>query len=619
MKKKSLFLSLCMCGIAVIFLIIFAVVSIPKDEPQPNNEITSAVNEGNNKGSLEDPYYIYDTETFVSLLSTYGGKTKPVRQKVQEIVYEDKVDENGNVVTDENGNPIKVEKVDENGNVVYADKLDENGKPVYVDVPGQTEVYHFKFLRDVDFSGVSYVTLFNNGENFIGEINGDGKVVKNISISVSKDNLSDFIYVSNAEPKEYSSRIAIFGSTDGAVISNISFENITINVDDSVISYLKGTSNDYFGNDYSGSFKEFVVSSVVAYAVDTTIKANVTASIDSDAYSLYFYDEEAKEMKRTGANAIGGVVGFAQNSTITSITDSENAKVNVTIVSDGGNGEYYLGGVAGYLYNSTIKNVDATVSVKANAIVKDESIVNVYDDKGNVILDEEGNPKKRNKDALFIGGVSGYVYGSAIENMNVSFTVNQVESERLNFSEEKSVNNFLYNRVGGVTCDIRANSSEQASTISNVNISSSVNMDCIFGGAIYEVRSTDESNDSFVTLKNIIVKSDVDTIKASGIGELLYHTNIEYDENFVYGNYEGTEYNVMLTGSTSFKTYNESGADIELAVSIISKISSSETVSYSKSDIKLIYSSGLSIGNADRLSITYAGVASLGFSSVKAI
>lgn len=613
MKKKSLFLSLCMCGIAVIFLIIFAVVSIPKDEPQPNNEITSAVNEGNNKGSLEDPYYIYDTETFVSLLSTYGGKTKPVRQKVQEIVYEDKVDENGNVVTDENGNPIKVEKVDENGNVVYADKLDENGKPVYVDVPGQTEVYHFKFLRDVDFSGVSYVTLFNNGENFIGEINGDGKVVKNISISVSKDNLSDFIYVSNAEPKEYSSRIAIFGSTDGAVISNISFENITINVDDSVISYLKGTSNDYFGNDYSGSFKEFVVSSVVAYAVDTTIQANVTASIDSDAYAVY------ENGSIVGLNSIGGVVGFAQNSTISSYSDSENVKVNVTFVADSGNGGYYFGGVAGYLYNSTIKNIDATVSVKAIAAVKEESIVNVYDDNGEVVLDGDGNPRKQNKDALFIGGVSGYVYSSVIENMNVDFTVNQVESERLDFSEAKTVNNFLYNRVGGVVSVIRANDNTQVSNISNVNVSSTVNMDCIFGGVVYEVRSTDESNDSFVTLKNIIVKSDVDTIKASGIGELLYHTNIEYDENFVYGNYEGTEYNVMLTGSTSFKTYNESGVDIELAVSIISKISSSETVSYSKSDIKLIYSSGLSIGNADRLSITYAGVASLGFSSVKAI
>ncbi len=613
MKKKSLFLSLCMCGIAVIFLIIFAVVSIPKDEPQPNNEITSAVNEGNNKGSLEDPYYIYDTETFVNLLSTYGGKTKPVRQKVQEIVYEDKVDENGNVVTDENGNPIKVEKVDENGNVVYADKLDENGKPVYVDVPGQTEVYHFKFLRDVDFSGVSYVTLFNNGENFIGEINGDGKVVKNISISVSKDNLSDFIYVSNAEPKEYSSRIAIFGSTDGAVISNISFENITINVDDSVISYLKGTSNDYFGNDYSGSFKEFVVSSVVAYAVDTTIQANVTASIDSDAYAVY------ENGSIVGLNSIGGVVGFAQNSTISSYSDSENVKVNVTFVADSGNGGYYFGGVAGYLYNSTIKNIDATVSVKAIAAVKEESIVNVYDDNGEVVLDGDGNPRKQNKDALFIGGVSGYVYSSVIENMNVDFTVNQVESERLDFSEAKTVNNFLYNRVGGVVSVIRANDNTQVSNISNVNVSSTVNMDCIFGGVVYEVRSTDESNDSFVTLKNIIVKSDVDTIKASGIGELLYHTNIEYDENFVYGNYEGTEYNVMLTGSTSFKTYNESGADIELAVSIISKISSSETVSYSKSDIKLIYSSGLSIGNADRLSITYAGVASLGFSSVKAI
>lgn len=44
----------------------------------------------------------------------------------------DKLDENGNVVTDVNGMPVKVPQLDADGNVVTQGVTDENGKPVMV-------------------------------------------------------------------------------------------------------------------------------------------------------------------------------------------------------------------------------------------------------------------------------------------------------------------------------------------------------------------------------------------------------------------------------------------------------------------------------------------------------
>ena len=86
----------------------------------------------------------------------------------------------------ENNEPKMEEKRDEEGNIVYQDKLDDNGHVVYVDDPnGAEEVYHFKFLADVDFSGKEFIPLFNKGEEaeegkeyFIGKIDGDGKTEK---------------------------------------------------------------------------------------------------------------------------------------------------------------------------------------------------------------------------------------------------------------------------------------------------------------------------------------------------------------------------------------------------------------------------------------------------------
>lgn len=598
MKKKSLSLFLAMSCLTVVCLVLFTIVTVfpPKsknDPKEPNNEpeITSAVNEGNNKGSKDDPYYIYDTETFNTLLSEYGSKTKPVRTKVQEAVMEE--------ITDEDGNKTQVEKKDENGNVVYIDKLDENGNVVYEDVEGETEVNHFKFLKDVDFSGKTYVTLFGS-EKLIAEIDGNGKTVKNISISVSKNNLSDYIYLSKNEPKEYSARIAIFGSTEGAVIENISFENISVCVDSNVVSYLKDGD---FNNDYNAVFKEFVVSSVIAYAKDTTLKANVSATVDSDAYAVY------SKGSTSGVNGVGGVIAYAQNSTISSYSEADNATINVKVLTNDGNRGYYVGGVAGYLYKSNVSNLSVTASVVAVSAVDTSVSDNI----------------------LYIGGVAGYTTGSNIENTLVNLDVKQIEEAHVNLKGVTSINSDLYNKIAGVVAIVRANNDTQLTNIKNVIVNSNVNMDGLFGGVVYEVKTNkytataveneteEDRNTIFVTIEDVIANSNVYTVKAYGIGANLFYTDIKYTEGFEYATYKVSEtktanYNIKLTGTTLLETNDGIGVETPVvAVFVICSNLATNTIHISLKDVYVVYSEEIVFGFADstRLSFAYGGSAQI--------
>ena len=69
------------------------------------------------------------TEKEVPVVDANGD---PVMEQKTEPVMVDKLDENGNVVTDVNGMPVKVPQLDADGNVVTQGVTDENGNPVMV-------------------------------------------------------------------------------------------------------------------------------------------------------------------------------------------------------------------------------------------------------------------------------------------------------------------------------------------------------------------------------------------------------------------------------------------------------------------------------------------------------
>lgn len=573
MGKKGLLISIICSIVVVVVLGVSSLVHVFKHKevvpPDGTPVVDQTINEGNNKGSKEDPYYIYDADTFVKFLSLYGSKEKNLKQVVKVPVM---------IETEENGEIVKTEKKDEDGNTIYEDKLDEFGKVVYEDVVGDDgevikEPYHFALYNDIDFTNVDYKTLFTDGTSFIGVFDGRGYSVKNISINVTTENFVDFIFTQGGESKKSYAHIGIFGDTNGAVIENIAFSNIFIFVSDDIYDYIQ---NDMW-NDHKSSLGELTVGGLVACAENTTIKANVSVVINANSYGVY------SEEQNTGRNFIGGVVGYAANGSLITNLDTGSMTTNITV--DGKGSCSYIGGVVGGLYSSRVGGIDLTTLITSTS--KD----NTY----------------------YIGGIAGFVHTGDIANSRVNLTVKQVETEDRRTETDYIQNSILlekYNGVGGIASVIRANNNEQLSTISNVKVFSNVDMDCFFGGAMFRVNSKDNDTTAdsvYVTLTNVTLNSKVNVLKAYGVGFIIPHTKIEYTEDYAYSiakNQSGVEkeYNILLTGSALI----DSNVDaVEYSTSIISQNRSNASVVVNLKELKVLVSFKISekFGASDTTSI----------------
>lgn len=549
MKKRNLILSV-LCSIAlVVLLVTFSIVDVVgvkpdrntpdnstnvSDRPEPEDPKPSfdpSINEGANKGSAENPYYIYDAETFMTLLKEYGSKQKPVMKIKQEPVAPVEGDK------EETTTPVEGEAVvvsEAETDVEMKDVLDENGNPVYEVVEGEFEPYHFELKTDIDFAGIDYVTLFNGEDAFISILNGKEFSLKNININVTRENLAKFGHVyTDGEQSMVYFHIGVFGNIKNATIENISFEGVKITVDHEVYEYLR------YGNTSAtqelGAFPgEVTIGTVAAVAENSKINANVSAVIDADAYAIY-----AKRISQ-GMNALGGVVGALVDSTIA------DGNVDVEVIADSNNRNYYLGGVAGYVQNSKIEKLVVKTDVKAIA-APDKNTIN---------------------NRLYIAGVAGYVTGVTLKDTTVNFTVSQVDevSGIINFDNKKD--NDKYNVIGGIFTTVRADGADNTSLVSKVVIHSNVDMDGMFGGAFYTVVNADYDNnqvvhegDTYITIEDTIIDSNVNTLKAYGIASQLLYTEVKYSENFIYAfikvNGEDVKYGVKLTGSTKFSTIKD--------------------------------------------------------------
>ncbi len=452
-----------------------------------------------------------------------------------------------------NGEVAYVGNLLEDGSYEVENAKDENGNYIYRTISEElTEVVYFELVNDIDFTGYDYIPLFNNGDSFIGVINGNGYTLSNITINVSVDNISNYTYESEStityNGKEIaidvlSTHIGLFGNTDGAVISNLTIDSMTIVVENDVYPYIK---NGDFYIDNSNPLHEVTVGSVVAVAYNTTIEnVNVNATINADGYGLY------SNGKVQGPNAVGGVVGYAYNTSVVGGT------VNASIICDADTISFFVGGVMAYARYSEIADVNANINVLATASIEDDHVI-------------------------YIGGLVGHMISSNIENTNVSLTVNQTEATRVD-TGSVSVSDSDCNVVAGIVVSITDTDQDVKSTISNVMVGANVDMDCLYAGAVYEVNNNLDGE--AVSLTDIIVASEVNVLRALGFAGNLYNVNIELNKSAI-DTETGAEYNVKLTGYASLETTSDC-----VAVSIFAvNLTNTNLATNNLEDVKLIFS-----------------------------
>lgn len=530
MKKRNLFLSLICSIILTVALVAVTVASVivpnngtqrptgpdssqTTDDPIPN--VPADINE-NADGTVENPYYIYSAETFETLINEHGA-----------------------------------------------------------------EGAYFELYNDINFAGQEFVTLFNKDVAFNGHINGNGYALQNITINVNRDNLSSFIYQSEADGNRFNAHIAIFGSIEDAEIRYLAVEGLRITVDDEVYTYVNNEDN-LFGTDYGAAMNEITIGTVAAIAKNSTISVNVNAVIDADAYSVY------AENNVQGFNAIGGVVAVADNCIITSeelaiveepveevtpeepevetpaeevpaegevettddttIEGTENVSDEVEVVEPvveevkaeirpitTGNVQvevitnmedrYFVGGVAGYAYDTIVEGVNVNFTLSTRFI-----------------------------QALYVGGAIGYGDTITVENANVVLDVNE-SGDRYDTSLATTIDDINLTWVAGIVSVVRANDNTQLSTINNVNVTADVDLDATYAGVINEIWSTDTdyvTNEIYVTIKDVIVDSNVNVLKVYGLVKGGAHYLVELTKSVDDIENECT-YNIKLTGKVLLK------------------------------------------------------------------
>lgn len=377
---------------------------------------------------------------------------------------------------------------------------------------GEDENCYLEFAADVDFADVDYVTMFNDNRKLKANINGNGHSLNNINIHVTTENIEDFSYAKFAH-------IALFGESDGAVIRNLTINNLSVVVDSDVHDHVV----DFEGRIY----EEFVVSSLIAVANNTTIE-NVNINSSVDGFSAYFWTNQR--------NTMGGLLGYANK------VEISNSNIKTAINVNAGT-NFHVGGVAGYGISSKVlgeTKVDVDITVSHN-------------------------------NRLNVAGIFSCALGVDVKDVDVDVDLNTVDSsdERAAYiANIRRDDNGRYNAAdmtyaSGIVNFIYCNPDQEKSTFENISVKSNVDADIIYAGAFMGTR-TNLKNVSFrryldlITIKDVVVDVNANVLALHGYSRDLACATISFSEE---KKAEEGYCNLRMSGSVKVDTYFETYYD----------------------------------------------------------
>ena len=418
---------------------------------------------------------------------------------------------------------------------------------------------YYELYNDIDFAGEEFTTIFNKGVAFNGHIEGKGHSLKNISISVTKDNLDSFIY--KTDKRLYSAHIAMFGDIENAEIANVSFKNLKVEVAPEVIDYV---AKGEFSAAKEASMDDVIVGSV-AGVVNASKFSNI--SVDASVKGAAYARTAAGKVQTY--NTLGGVAGLLDNSEVYEL------EAKVSIETNAGT-RYYVGGAFGYVYDSKVEELYLDTTLKTN-----------YENQ-----------------LIYFGGAVGFANTLELTNATIALDVKELGEKRFEAKElevpgvELTVAENSKSWIAGIVNAIRVDNASDVTKIINVKTVAKVDFDGIFAGAVMDIfNKTGLTTGSFVELTDIIVDSDVVALKAYAFARSLsvatinlVATNMTELKAPITGEIKDVEYNVRLTGYLKLKS---TSTDTVAAIGGIDIDRLSTTFVSGKSALKVIISSSI--------------------------
>lgn len=282
---------------------------------------------------------------------------------------------------------------------------------------------------DVDMKDVDFKPIGNRNKVFKGTINGNGKTISNLSISIDENNYQDYLVSSVFDgANEGYLDVALISNANGATINALNIGSMNVVIAENVKSTIENQISASAGVLGIERLRRVTIGGLVAYATDTKILGdNSSVSITVNGYSY------ANDFGGAVSAGVGGVVGVARGCVVENYTVNSRFTANQTLVEGS-----LIGGVAGFVTNSTntnrseIKNV--TVTLTANTVYNNNTqIAGIVGEAYNADISDStisgisvlGNEKFDNVVASQIntevaGAVIALGNGSTLTNVNVA-------------------------------------------------------------------------------------------------------------------------------------------------------------------------------------------------------
>lgn len=476
MNKKSLIISIACTVVVTICLAIYTIVSVVGIKPKdPVNTTVTVAYRTEDKieglsiydrsaisityGDSENPAISYNEET---------GKYTAVKAGTAKAVV--KLDEKGNTKTfeitvyeqqyikDSEGNNLK----DGDGNYIPASPVAVTNKAhllQFAKLVNSTagsvagyRGYTIDLYDDIDLAGENWMPIGTLNKYFYGTFNGNGHVIKNMTIHVTTNNVESYLENDGTEKYMF---VGFFGSIGRATksgtgeyivgtVNDLGFDGAYIKIDSDVkaeieASLVSGQTFEQSGiGILSGRTRNAVIKGaengtkitnskidgyvfcaskdivtamggLVGVAADATQIQNYNVSLTiANDYDAAYYD--------TVGNVVGGLVGAVNNNT----TDNaiiKNCEVNVKAVIKNDK-NIRFGGAVGRLQNGNVENVTVKVDVRksSNIETNDESL---RDRVGGAVYYVDEKSTLKNVKTSIEADVFGYVSGFANINKGV--------------------------------------------------------------------------------------------------------------------------------------------------------------------------------------------------------
>jgi len=299
---------------------------------------------------------------------------------------------------------------------------DAANNPAYVEVKANVDMAK----KSADFRPIGTVS-----HKFTGNFNGNNKTISNLTINVTEANYKDYavtMEVSSVD-REFLD-LGLFGATNGAEIKDVCLKNETITVSDFKYEYENEDNHELDRDLY-----RVVIGGLVGYAQNTTISSTNKDSVIANKISANSYADKVSGTNNFN-HGVAGVAGVANNGSIISGYNVNSKIIANQARQDEGKLASQVGGVVGYANNATIKDVNVTLTANATynngatiggvasllvgTSKVENSVVSGVGISGNETFKSIANTYDDAK-ATMVGGVAYYVDENAqIKNVNIN-------------------------------------------------------------------------------------------------------------------------------------------------------------------------------------------------------